>query len=166
MKKIVPIVSLICFFLVSCTDSWRIEQNAKTLAGSVTSINSYHAEGLFDGESFGDQFTIFNCIQKSNNSLQFTLLQNSGTLTKNTDVAGIATSEIMLSGSVGDVLFDSIVEVTVNATKYKGRASGWIQSDVPTKTTPAQYNLKCEITLQWVDSADKSHTLIINRVFF
>ncbi len=165
MKKIFLAISLLgaCLVSISCTEKCRIEQNARTLAGSVTSIDPYYFEGEFDGHKIDKEDATLMLLQKSDDAFELSVRFIDEDLVNSLGINSLGTSPITLSGKAGDVVFDSDIDVSVQKV-YKGKASGWIKSDVPTKTSPAQYNLTGEITLSWLSESQETHNFTINKI--
>ena len=165
MKKIFLAISLLgaCLVSISCTEKCRIEQNARTLAGSVTSIDPYFFEGEFDGHKIDKEAAFLWLTQKSNDTFELSVRYIDEDLVNSLGINSLGTSPITLSGKVGDVVFDSDIDVSVQKV-YKGKASGWIKSDVPTKTSPAKFNLTGEITLSWLSESQEAHQFTINKI--
>ena len=160
MKKIVLAISLLvaCLVSISCTEKCRIEQNARTLAGSVTSIDPYYFEGEFDGHKIVKEDATLMLLQKSDDAFELSVRFIDEDLVNSLGINSLGTS-----GKAGDVVSDSDIDVSVQKV-YKGKASGWIKSDVPTKTSPAKFNLTGEITLTWLSESQETHQFTINKI--
>ena len=165
MKKILLAISLLgaCLVSFSCTVKWQIEQNARTLAGSVTGLDPYYFEGEFDGHKIDKEAAFLWLTQMSNDAFIIKVEFIDEELVKTLGINSLGTSPITLSGKAGDVVFDSDIDVSVQKV-YKGKASGWIKSDVPTKTSPAKFNLTGEITLSWLSESQETHQFTINKI--
>ena len=165
MKKILLAISLLgaCLVSFSCTVKWQIEQNARTLAGSVTGLDPYFFEGEFDGHKIDNEAAFLWLTQMSNDAFKIKVEFIDEELVKTLGINSLGTSPITLSGKAGDVVFDSDIDVSVQKV-YKGKASGWIKSDVPTKTSPAKFNLTGEITLSWLSESQETHQFTINKI--
>ncbi len=165
MKKIFLAISLLvaCLVSISCTEKYRIEQNARTLAGSVTGLDPYFFEGEFDGHKIDKEAAFLWLTQMSNDTFKIKVEFIDEELVKTLGINSLGTSPITLSGKAGDVVFDSDIDVSVQKV-YKGKASGWIKSDVPTKTSPAKFNLTGEITLSWLSESQETHKFTINKI--
>ena len=165
MKKIVLAISLLgaCLVSFSCTVKWQIEQNARTLAGSVTGLDPYFFEGEFDGHKIDKEDATLMLLQKSDDAFELSVRFIDEDLVNSLGINSLGTSPITLSGKAGDVMFDSDIDVSVQKV-YKGKASGWIKSDEPTKTSPAKFNLTGEITLSWLSESQETHNFTINKI--
>ena len=166
------LVSLVSVLLFTyCSDAWIIDRDAKTLAGSVTSIEDYCFEGSIDGIAIEHSIRMpHRLILKKNNDNSMSL---SASLNLQADLPylfSISIPEIMLYGHVGSVSFNQKAKLTLfhdsTPTELNGEVSGWLNVVPITKTSPIQPDLDGEIHITWnfPDSISFKHHLLINRI--
>lgn len=167
MNKISAII-IMAAFLCSCSDSWRIDQQAKTLSGSVSSIDFFLYEGSIDGKviipSLGCPHRLF-IERATDNSITIAAIINPDAHLS--DIEGISTSPVTLHGKAGDVSFDETVKLSLsNESVTNARVSGHLQKMPITRTSPIQPNLTGVIEMVWVSSEDPGteHRFIINKI--
>lgn len=168
MKKIsfVFLVLLVC----SCSDGWKLSQQAKTLSGSVSSIEPFLYEGSIDGISIiptikCPQFLHLN--RETDNSITISVEINPEA--QLSDIVSFSAPSIKLSGQTGDVSFDQAVKLSVSSGSrmtVDGRISGWLQRQPLTKTSPEQPNLTGSIAVTWTssDTIGEEHRFVINKI--
>lgn len=180
MKRIIIYLLILPALVISCNfDSWEIERETKTLAGSVASPYVYLAYGEVDGKSNEKEEPLFVMINKVSDiavSLEISSKNIDYSGPAHTIVGGITdinTASFKLSGSAADVKFDSPVtmRITDKDSRYSvtGSVGGWLKNTflldkVWTKAQVAEYEYEGSIELAWKDSAGVEHKLIINKI--
>jgi hypothetical protein len=171
--RIIRIISVFAIaFVMGCSDAWWIDQEAKTPAGSVSSIEDYLYEGSCDGAMIVPSLKCPHRLRiekETDKVIDIGVMINpEGHIVE--DVVWVAVDRVALKGRAGDVCFDQEVDLRVsdgsNITEPSGRISGWLKKIPFTKTSPDQPDLDGHIELSWTASDKPSvrHVVVVDKI--
>lgn len=159
---------------------YEIEQNSKTLAGSVSYDYPYSASVIFDGEDISQSpngvETVLCIYQRGKNQIVLELSRGwhkEYPVIENGAVRNIETSLIVLQGKAADVTFDQTVELEFTNMESGshtagGKVSGWLKNPgliaIWTKTDVSQFDLDGEVRIEWQETSGLHHTLFISNI--
>lgn len=168
--KLFAYITALGFIICSCSEVWQINQNSKTLSGSVSSKDAYTSSVELNGAVL-DYPSILLVQQLTDGSISLTLqaLKTSpGTDFLFGDVSGVMISGIPLEGERADVRFNTDCQVLFNGRDgTAGSVRGWLKNltilDLMTKVTPAKWKLEGEIVISWTDASTGESNIL--RIF-
>lgn len=184
MKKITVLISLILVALsfTSCGEQWELEQELKTRAGSIATVDPYLAECEVDGMIMSNpvnaQGLVFlDIIMEDSNHISIDvntagygitpwILVNDG------NYSHLYASGVLLGGSAGDVTFSSgsmlaLSRSDLSSSEFSGTVSGWLKNItlLQTRLSRDKYEMDGEVVIKWQDyESRKDHIMKISRI--